>query len=249
MWVTSLALLILASWFIPLTAALWSQLDQWLFRMLNDGLRASPVAQIFWALANLKICDLLGALFIIAFSLIFVFEAKDQKRRERLAQFFYYLIWFEVGMLFVKELFFQLLLGINFLRESPSLISLNPVFLSEACPWLKIKDSSHWCFPSDHAFIVFQWAAFIWAFAGARLGLIASFSSIFFVLPRLVAGAHWASDALVGSLVLALAFVAVACFTPLYTFSMAYLERLSNSIFNLFTRECSYDQKIEKCPL
>lgn len=131
------------------------------FRSLNDGLIGKPLTQIFWALANVKITDLFGAIFIVAFSLIYVLDKGKNERVFRLAQFFYYLIWFEVGILFVKEVLFHVFVYMNFLRDSPTLVLSDTVLLSKAVPWLKIKDSSRWSFPSDHAFIVLQWAGFI----------------------------------------------------------------------------------------
>lgn len=224
------ALLLLASWFFAPTAKLWAAFDHWAFFALNDSLRAKPITQIFWALANVRLADLFGATFILGFSLLYVFDKGKEAAISRLAQLFYYLIWFELGMLFLKELLFHILVAANFLRESPTIVFSNTVLLSEAVPWLKIKDASRWCFPSDHAFIVLQWSGFMWVYAGWRLGLPAFISSWFFILPRLFAGAHWISDVLVGSLPIALVFVAHACFTPIYSFAMRYLERLSKFI-------------------
>lgn len=235
-----LAALIVASWFFAPTAALWSTFDTWAFHALNDNLRDKPLTQIFWALANVKLADLFGAAFIISFSLLYVFDDGKKHTVERLAQLFYYLIWFEIGILCLKEVLFHLLVAVNFLRDSPSLVFSNTVLLSKAVPWLKIKDSSHWSFPSDHAFIVLEWAGFIWFYCGWRLGLLAFISSWFFILPRLIGGAHWISDVLVGSAPIALVFVASACFTPLYPFGMRYLERLSKFIFTKCTKDGSY---------
>lgn len=233
------AILLLASWFFPPTASLWGAFDSWAFHALNDSLRGKPLTQIFWALANVRLADLFGALFILGFSLLYVFDKGREVAVSRLAQLFYYLIWFELGMLFLKEVFFHILVAVNFLRDSPTLMFSDTVLLSKAVPWLKIKDSSHWSYPSDHAFIVLQWAGFICVYSGWRLGLVAFASSWFFILPRLIGGAHWISDVLVGSLPIALVFVALACFTPLYSFGMRYLERLSKIIFNILSTKGS----------
>lgn len=230
------ALGLFASWFFPPTARFWCEFDQWAFRALNDSLQASPFTQVFWALANVKLADIFGALFMTTFSLLYVFDHGRESAKFRLAQFFYYLIWFELGILCLKEVLFHFLVAINFLRDSPSLLFKDTILLSGVAPWLKIKDSSHWCFPSDHAFIVLQWVGFISVYAGYRLGVIAFFSSLVFVLPRLIGGAHWASDVLVGSLPLALISLAWACFTPLYPFTMQYLERLSSALFSGFRK-------------
>lgn len=227
----TIALLLLLSWFIPPTKWLWAEFDVWAFQLLNGTLKNAPFTQIFWALANVKLADLFGAAFIVTFTLLYVFDAGKKEAPHRLAQFFYYLIWFEIGILSLKELLFYLLVAINFLRDSPSLVFADTILLSKAVPWLKIKDSSHWCYPSDHAFIVLEWVGFICFYAGWRLGAVAFVSSWLFILPRLIGGAHWMTDVLLGSVPLALFFVAIACYTPLYPFFMKYLERFTKKVF------------------
>lgn len=215
-WLNLTALLLAASWLIP---GLWSTIDTWAFKALNEGTRDNILLQIFWALANIKLTDLFGAVFIIVFTLLYVFDAPKEGRRERLAQFIYYLIWFEIGIFSVKQGFMLL----NILRDSPTLLTAEPVLLSKVAPWLKIKDSSHWSFPSDHAFIILEWVGFIFCYAGVRLGIVAAITSSIFILPRLVAGAHWLSDVMLGSLPLALIFVSVARFTPIYQFALNHI--------------------------
>lgn len=226
------AFALFASWFIPPTAALWNQLDVWLFRTLNGSLETCPLSQIFWALANVKLTDLFGALFMVTFSFIYVFDSKANQAKFRLAQFFYFLLWFEIGIFSLKEILFRALVFCDFLRDSPTLIFRDAFMLSEAIPWLKIKDSSHWCFPGDHAFIVLQWAGFVTIFCGRTLGCLAYISSIFFILPRLFAGAHWITDTCCGSLPLSVLSLAWACYTPLYPFIMSYFERMSEALFS-----------------
>jgi len=232
LWLHAFAFLLFASWVFPPTATLWNALDLWLFRTLNSGLQGSPIAQIFWALANVKMTDFYGALFMVTFSLIYVFDKKANMAKFRLAQFFYFLLWFEIGILSLKEVLFKGLVAFDFLRDSPSILFNDTFLLSEVVPWLKIKDSSHWCFPGDHAFIVLQWAGFITAFCGRRLGLVAYLSTIFFILPRLIAGAHWITDTLCGSLPLSVLCLAWACYTPLYPFVMSYFERMTQALFS-----------------
>jgi membrane-associated phospholipid phosphatase len=226
-----IALTIFLSWLLPPTADLWQTVDYAVFRFLNGSLENSPLSQIFWALANVKITDLFGALFMAGFSLIYVFEDGKTRAPLRLAQFFYLCLWWEIGILVLKEVLFRLLVMAHFLRESPSLVFSDAVRLSEAIPWLKIKDCSQWSFPGDHAFIVLQWAGFIAFFCGWRYGIIAYISSLFFILPRLIAGAHWISDTIAGSFALTCIFIAWATATPLYPLIMNYLEKFSTFLF------------------
>lgn len=246
----TIAALFFFSWYCSATNPFWTKLDIATFEFLNGSLKDSPISQIFWALANLRVSDLFGALFMTGFSLLWVFQTESDQiqlnqRPYRLAQFLYILIWFEIGILLLKEVIFPYLVQIDFLRDSPSIIfASSTIMLSEVIGWLKIKDSSHWCFPGDHAFIILQWALFMAAFAKRSIGITACISSLFFILPRLIAGAHWLSDALCGSLPLALLIVAWATCTPIYTFSITRLEKMSKMIFNLCNRTASYASKV-----
>lgn len=227
----AVAALFFFSWYLEPGSRVWQVIDHSVFRFLNGSLTDSPVMQVFWALANLKISDLFGALFMTSFSLLWVFDAPKELRPARIAQFIYLLIWFEAGILLLKELIFPYLVSINFLRDSPSIVHSGSVMLSESMGWLKVKDSSRWSFPGDHALIIFQWASFMALFSGYRLGILAFLSSCLFIMPRLIAGAHWLSDALCGSLPLALCIVAWATCTPLYPLILPYLTRLSTLFF------------------
>lgn len=228
-WLNLTALLLIASWFIP---GFWASIDVWAFRVLNESIRDNFIIQIFWALANVKITDLFGALFIVIFTFLYVFDGPKESRKSRLAQLIYYLIWFEIGIFSCKQAF----MALNVLRDSPTLLCQDPVLLSPVAPWLKIKDASHWSFPSDHAFIILEWVGFIFAFAGMRLGMVALVTSSIFILPRLISGAHWLSDVMLGSLPLALVFVAVACYTPIYHYAHTLIVGLL---------PCRKKQKIE----
>jgi membrane-associated phospholipid phosphatase len=228
------ALALVLSWSLPPTAAGWHAIDCAVFRFLNGSLENSPLCQIFWALANVKITDLFGAIFMAGFSLIYVFEDGKKYAPIRLAQIFYLCIWWEIGILILKEVLFNLFVMTNFLRESPTLVFHDTIRLSKAIPWLKIKDASSWSFPGDHAFIVLQWAGFIAFFCGWRYGILAYISSFFFILPRLIAGAHWISDTIAGSFALTCIFIAWATATPLYPRIMAYLEKFSLFLFRRY---------------
>jgi membrane-associated phospholipid phosphatase len=230
------ALFLFLSWIFPPTAALWQKIDVTSFYFLNHSLEGHPLAQIFWALANVKITDLFGAVFMASFSLIYVFEEGKEVAKKRLAQFLYVCVWGEIGILFVKEVLFSFLVSINFLRESPTLVLSDTIRLSEVISWLKVKDHSHWSFPGDHAFIALQWAGFIAFFCGWRYGVLAYLSSIFFILPRLIAGAHWLTDAVVGSFSISIVILAWATTTPLYPFLIKYFERFSSFLFCPFSK-------------
>ena len=221
-----IAFFLLASWLFPPTRVYWDMLDVATFRFLNESVEAAPITQLFWAIANVKLVDIFGAIYIVFFFLLYVFDDKE-KVLERLAQFFYLCIWGEIGILCSKEVAIWLVKQVDLVRDSPSVVLHCPVLLSEVAPWLSVKDFSHCSFPSDHAMILFQWASFVWFFCGTRRGTIALVSAIFFSLPRLIAGAHWLTDAVVGSMSIIIVVFAWATCTPFYRYSMILLTKLT----------------------
>jgi len=225
---------LLASWLFQPTRELWNALDAVVFRFLNSSLEGSPFWQIFWAIANVRITDLFGAIFMSSFFILYIMDGKkgSGERTERLAQFLYVCAWGELGILFTKEPLNDFLKMIHFARESPSLLFPHTIMLSDAVPWLKVKDFARGCFPGDHAEILLQWTAFVWFFCDKRYAIYATVWTTFFMMPRLVAGAHWASDAFVGSLSIVCVIMAWACYSPLYGYGMELLTKF----INLFRR-------------
>lgn len=221
-----LALFLLASLFLLPTKEVWQWVDTSCFVALNSSIEHHPLQQAFWAVFNIKITDLFGASFLFGCFLLYVFEGEEQERRKRLAQLIYALVWFEISILFCKQCLTPLCEHFHVSRHSPTVVLKASTMLSQVAPWAKIKSTSYFCFPADHACIVFQWCAFLWFFAGWKRGLLTSLFSTLFLLPRLISGAHWLSDLLVGSGSIILVALAYALYTPLYPWAMRILYRI-----------------------
>ena len=119
-------------------------------------------------------------------------------------------------------------------RESPSLAVDGAVRISELFPgWqglLQVKDASNRSFPGDHASVLMLWALFVSAFAaGARRWLAWGLAALF-MLPRIVAGAHWLSDVLVGGTFLALTTVAWGLCTPYAALASGLADRAATPL-------------------
>jgi len=226
-----IAFALLLSWLLPYTSEMWDLLDQKTFAFLNGMMEGRPLTQIFWALANVKITDLFGALFMSLFFVLYIIDGGKEKRSERISQAIFVCLFGELGILFTKQLLGPFLEAYNITREGPTYFFSNPIYLSDAIPWLKVKDHSSFCFPSDHAAITLQWLFFVFIFCGRALGLMALPWAIFFLLPRLISGAHWLSDAFVGSLSITLLMMAWACYSPLYNFIMQGIKKVIDRIF------------------
>lgn len=215
-----LAFLIYGSWLFEPTRALWDALDIRLFYLLNGLLEPNDNWRIFWAMANTKTADIIIGLGMILFFFLFIFSGHKTMRSERLSMF-----GIMVGMILLSQdgglvdLYKQL---ISVQRASPSLV-LEPAYrLSELVPGIKAKDASSGSFPGDHGIVTLIWVGCIWFFASWRWGLAASLIGLLILLPRMVAGAHWLSDNLVGSSFLVLLMIAWILCTPMFY----YLQRL-----------------------
>lgn len=214
------ALLIYGSWLFEPTRALWNALDSELFFLLNGLLADGDQWPTFWAAANTKTADIVIGLVMILFFFLFIFTGPKTLRIERLSMF-----GIMCGMILLSQdgglvnLYTRI---IAVVRPSPSLV-LEPVYrLSELVPHIKAKDASYSSFPGDHAIVTMIWVGCISFFASWRWGVAATLIGALILLPRMVAGAHWLSDNLVGSSLLVLLMVAWILCTPL----SYYLQRL-----------------------
>ncbi len=187
------------------------------FYILNSHFVNKPLEQIFWALANVRAMDLYGVIFLTLFLVVYCTDGEKEERRKRWMQCLYVCIWGELGILFTKECVERLLQAYHYMRASPTLVIEPAVLLSEAIPWLKVKDVAESTFPANHAAIVLQWFAFVCVFCPWKYRVMAVPLVVFFIIPRLIGGAHWLSDALVGSGAIVLCIIAWARYSPIWT--------------------------------
>jgi Kdo2-lipid A phosphotransferase len=212
------------------TRVYWDQLDLFFFHLLNDPLHTHPSLQIFWAFANHKWADWIEDLCILGFFYAYVRNAPKMLRKRKIAELLFCTLYIALIIFFVNRLLFRS--HLQFPRESPTLVVDGSLHLSDAINWLHIKDESTKCFPADHATTAILFGASFSYFAGWRFGIPASLYALFLSLPRMAAGAHWLSDALVGSGTIVLFFLSWALCTPLHRLIIDFWEWL----FSLFSR-------------
>lgn len=223
------ALLLLGSFFWLPTYAYWNILDTAFFKFLNGSLIDSPRWQLFWALLNHKTADWIEDVIFLFFCILAVTKTSSEFRLKRAAQFIFCILLaipviYLANRIICREL-------INVFRISPSLVITPCVRLSQEIPWMKIKDSTHSCFPGGHAVTLLFFATFYMFFAGRKLGYYAIGYAIFRCLPRLIVGAHWISDILVGSTTVVLLSLSWALCTPFHTFCTHYIELTLKRVF------------------
>jgi membrane-associated phospholipid phosphatase len=121
---------------------------------------------------------------------------------------------------------------LHFLSISPS-GELTDIFrLSSVIKWVKIKELSHISYPSDHGSTIFMFILSVYYLMGYKIALIATLASIPFALPRMVVGAHWPSDLILGSLPLALFNTAWFFLTPIYHSMLNHILKVIYALQN-----------------
>lgn len=220
----TLLVLLLTSLLWPKTAVYWHKLDVAFFKMINQSLLDRPWWQVFWASANHKYADWLEDLCILAFFTIWIRKSPASLRKIRIAQLLFCILYSAFILFFVNRILFRDFIQMP--RLSPSLMIENSVLLSQKIPWMKIKDVSRASFPGDHATTALLFAASFSYLAGWRFGVAAWLYASFLCMPRLITGAHWLSDVLVGSGGIALFFLSIAFCTPLANSLSSYVARI-----------------------
>ena len=226
------AALLLASWWWSPTRTMWDAFDLWVFAAFNQSLADGPGWQRFWAYANHRGSDLLAmGLFGLVF-LLFAIRGRRTSFLHRVLMGGFAVLITSICVT-VSEWLFQ-----DFGRLSPSLVVDGALRLGEIVHDVRFKDASRSCFPGDHGTAVICLTAFAWRYGGRRFGLAAAALAIVFVLPRVVVGAHWATDLVVGSVAFAVPLLCVILATPLHARvvdgACTALERLLGRLYDRY---------------
>ena len=204
-----IAFLLLASWFWPTTQTIWFQLDYQVFDVLNGSLQWNTAWQWLWGLTNCRPFDGIVFLFFLLTVTLpdWVFAKKD------INKVFVLLAVTSVMALIIRygmKYFFDIK------RNSPSIVIEHAIRLHDLLPNLAAKDKSHGSFPGDHATLTLVWWGIVMLYTHKYLWRYVSTAlMVFILLPRLIAGAHWLTDDLIGGFFVALIAIAWVCHTPL----------------------------------
>jgi membrane-associated phospholipid phosphatase len=126
-------------------------------------------------------------------------------------------------------------------HNSPSMVISGAIHMSDYFPNLEktweLKDRSSQSFPGDHASVLLIWGMFMSVFA-KRIGQVVLIwgLALLFMMPRLVAGAHWGQDDYIGGVLLALLALGWGYYTPFAAKVSAWLLRITEPVFRLLQR-------------
>jgi Kdo2-lipid A phosphotransferase len=220
----ALAACVLASFFLPWGKSLWDLIDIKTFSTLNQTLEVNRFAQFFWGFFNHENADWLEDVIIFLFFFTLFKRAPVELKSRKIAEFLFCLLYTGLILFLVNHLFFAKILHLH--RESPSVVLNDVIHLSEKLPWMKLKSGSTRCFPGDHATTALFFAICYAFYAPRRLAIFASLYTLLLSLPRVVMGAHWMTDIIVGSGSIAMVSLSWAFCTPFHLHATNLIEAM-----------------------
>ncbi len=225
------ALLLFGSWLWGPSRAVWDGIDEAIFRGLNQSLGLGRGWAGMWAVASSRYFDLVMAAILAGFILRanFVFSRVEVRRA-----------FFTVGslvliLLVLRVGFTGVVDHMGWQRGSPTRVSPDAIRLTVEFPgwkeYAKVKDASSRSFPGDHASVLLLWGIFLTLFARGWRMVLPLLVALALSLPRLVAGAHWFTDVVVGGTLLALLAIAWGYCTPGALWISRVAERVCRPVF------------------
>ena len=219
------AVLLLLSWFVEPTRSVWLDWDEGFFRYFNDSLKTgSDSWRMLWALTNHRLFDGVSAGLLV---LVFLVSAW-RKGRETW-------VWHcAVVSVTVVAAVVGTRIGhlIPVERPSATMLYADAFRLNQWASAFETKDISHSTFPGDHAMVALIGCGYAFHYLGRAYALAAFAAGIVIVMPRLVGGAHWLSDELVGAGFIGILILSWSFYTPLSDILVAKAERLWRRILN-----------------
>ncbi len=205
-----------ASWLLEPTRSLWMELDNLTFWSMNNSLAEGKAWRWFWAIANNRMFDLvtLGCMLLL-FS-----DYSLRKDRQNLNRYI------AIGILMLIAVLVASQVGKAIPITRPSAANYYPeaLRLSHLVPEIYTKDISGDTFPGDHGLILLLYAGFVGFFMSRTYGLIAIIMMVVFTLPRLMSGAHWLTDEIVGAVAIGVITLSWLLATPLHSVAINRLE-------------------------
>ncbi|MBJ9887549.1 phosphatase PAP2 family protein [Citrobacter sedlakii] len=195
------------SWYLPAQHGIWSTADSSIFHFFNQKLVESRAFLWLVALTNNRAFDGCSLLAMGCLMLSFWLKETPAGRRR--------IVMTGLVMLLTAVILNQLgqaLLPVK--RASPTL-SFEHIYRVSELLHIPTKDASRDSFPGDHGMMLLIFAAFMLRYFGKTAGAIGLLIALVFAFPRVMIGAHWLTDIVVGSLTVMLIGLPWCLMTPL----------------------------------
>ncbi|MHA1163967.1 MAG: phosphatase PAP2 family protein [Alphaproteobacteria bacterium] len=206
------AIIIVGSWLWPVSRGWWDQLDVAVFKVLNGSLAYADWWQTLWAFGNIRLMDVFSGALLLVILISWLWGRPRDVQNMKIATLGA-LVAFLVVIPQVSHTVIQSWFG--YLRHSPTLVVDGALRLSKLVPTLNAKDVSISSFPGDHAYTLFILMIFFWYLGPRRYAVTVSILALILMMPRMIGGAHWMTDSVIGGGVPALLAVSWLLATPL----------------------------------
>lgn len=226
---------LLCFWLWPVGNALCTAFDEWFYNLVNQPLATHAIWRYIWTVGSVRPFDL----FVGMVLLILLLKGDWVFKASQVRQAIFGFVAILVLMLVIRSLFSALCDAMGWQHDSISIVLGNKaVHLSDWYPHLnkklQLKDQSNQSFPGDHASVLLIWALFMSMFLRtAGQGLVVWGMALLFMMPRLVAGAHWGQDDYIGAVLMAVLALGWGFFTPFAAIVSEWLLRISAPLFRL----------------
>lgn len=201
----ALGIMLFFSWYLPAHHGFWFAIDKAIFFGFNDQMVDHPAFAMLVAITNFRGFDVVSLLAMCALYYSFWRRETPQGRRRLLA--------IGICMLLTAVVLNQLGHLLPVKHSSPTLFFESVHRVSELTG-IPAKDASKDSFPGDHGMMLIIFACFMWRYFTPRAFWVALGIVIIFSLPRLMAGAHWFTDIIVGSMSVVLVGLSWWLLTP-----------------------------------
>ncbi|KAL0484347.1 inner membrane protein YeiU [Acrasis kona] len=187
-------------------------LDVRTFKFFNGLLRDHEFMRWPTALCTTKRFDVVADVLMLL--ILLVCMKKVQTRNTFRAEIIRFLSFF-VSLVSLYLVLFKLVGLVEPERRSPTHYH-SAYRVSSMNTNMGVKDISESSFPSDHSAIALSWLFYMFTFKSLPVDLMSIILALFFCSPRLVSGAHYLSDSLIGSLGLVIISIGLYYGSPIH---------------------------------
>lgn len=205
------------SWYLPAEHGLWFVVDKSIFYYFNEKIQLGSTFTYLVGITNIRNFDFISLLAMLSlYGWYYSRQDKEGKRK----------MWLiGIVMLMTAVVLNQLghLLPVKHCSPTGFFEEVNRI--SKLLP-IKAKDYSGDSFPGDHGLMLMIYAGFMLKYFGKKAFAGSMVILVVFVLPRIMAGAHWFTDIAVGSLSVALVGLSWVLLTPLSDNCVDWLDKI-----------------------
>ena len=217
-----IAAILVTTLFSSVTSGFWQWIDISFFKMINNTLEGNRLWQTFWAMANHRNADWVEDVCIFLFFAAHIRSVQKGFKTRKIAEIIFFVLYTALVIFFINHLLFKQTLSVT--RDSPSKVIDSYSRISDSLTWISVKESSSKSFPGDHGTTALFFAVGFSYLANRRLGILACIYAAFLCMPRMIAGAHWLTDVIIGSGSIVMLFLGWAFCTPLFSSSVDKIE-------------------------